>query len=303
MNILISGATGFIGTRLCRQLGEDGHNVSALSRDPASAVRLLPLLRRVSPWDPLISRPPEEAFENIDAVVHLAGESVAGRWHAAKKRAIRESRILGTRHLVAGIESLGAKPKVLISASAIGYYGNRGEELLDEEAPPGAGFLSEVCQAWEGEAARAEELGLRVVCLRSGIVLGAGGGALATMLPPFKLGLGGPLGSGHQWWSWVHLDDVIGIITEALEDETLEGPLNLTAPRPLRQEEFARALGQVLGRPALLPAPAWVLKLALGEFAGELLASQRVLPRQIQAQGYHFRFGELEPALRQTLGR
>lgn len=303
MNILISGATGFIGTRLCRQLGEDGHNVSALSRDPASAVRLLPLLRRVSPWDPLISRPPEEAFENIDAVVHLAGESVAGRWNSAKKRAIRESRILGTRHLVAEIESLGAKPKVLVSASAIGYYGDRGEELLDEEAPPGAGFLSEVCQAWEGEAARAEELGLRVVRLRSGIVLGAGGGALATMLPPFKLGLGGPLGSGHQWWSWVHLDDVIGVIVETLEDETLEGPLNLTAPRPLRQEEFARALGRVLGRPALLPAPAWALKLALGEFAGELLASQRVLPRQIQAQGYHFRFGELEPALRQALGR
>jgi len=302
VNILISGATGFIGRRLCRELGEAGHNLSALSRNPALAQRALPVLHQTFGWEPIAAPPPTQAFARVDAVIHLAGESVSGRWTAAKKRAIRESRLRGTANLIKAIAGLSQRPKLLISASASGYYGERGEEQLDEKSPPGAGFLAELCQAWEGEARRAQELGLRVVCLRTGIVLGAGGGALAALLPPFKLGLGGRMGSGRQWWSWVHLDDVIGIIIEALADETLDGPLNLTSPRPLRQGEFARILGRIVGRPTLLPTPAWLLKLAVGEFAGELLASRRVLPRRALARGYRFRCGELEPALRQALG-
>jgi hypothetical protein len=239
----------------------------------------------------------------MDAVVHLAGETIAGRWTPEKKRKIYDSRVLGTRNLVEGLTRLDAqeKPKVLVSASAVGYYGDRGDERLTEEAPPSEGFLSKVCQDWEREARRAEELGLRVVRLRFGIVLGPGGGALQTMLPLFKLGLGGPLGSGRQWWSWVHLDDVVGLITFALENEAFSGAVNATAPNPVRQREFARTLGRVLRRPAALPAPAFALRLALGEFAGELLASTQAIPQKAQEMGYRFKYPELEGALRQIL--
>lgn len=302
MKILITGATGYIGSHLCRVLSETGHTLTGLSRDPILAQRHLPALQQAFFWAPLDSPPPPAAFDGIDAVIHLVGESVAGRWTAAKKRAIRESRVLSTRHLVETIKRLnGNRPKALISASAIGYYGDRGEESLREDSSPGSDFLADVCRAWEEEASRAQDLGLRVVRLRTGIVLGPGGGALQAILPLFRLGLGGPLGSGRQWWSWVHREDVVGLIIHALQKE-LSGPLNATAPQPLRQREFARTLGRLLKRPAILPTPSVALKVALGGFSSELLSSKRVVSPKAQEAGYNFRFPELEAALRDALG-
>ena len=302
MRVLITGATGFLGRYLCRRLGAESHELWALARDIRRAKSLIPELAHAHFWDALAGEPPLEALR-VDAVVHLAGETIAGRWTPEKKRKIYDSRVLGTRNLVEGLARLDAqeRPKVLISASAVGYYGDRGDELLTEDALPGTGFLSKVCQDWEREAQRAEELGLRVVRLRFGIVLGSGGGALQTMLPLFRLGLGGPLGSGRQWWSWVHLDDVVGLIAFALKNGALTGAVNATAPNPVRQREFARTLGRILRRPAVLPAPALALRLALGEFAGELLASTRAIPQKAQKAGYRFQHSELEGALRQIL--
>lgn len=293
MKILITGATGFIGRRVCEVLSQAGHTVVALSRDPIRAKQRVPALTEAFRWDTLA-----DALKGCDAVINLAGETVAGRWTDAKKKAIRDSRIIGTRNLVESLAKLEPRPKVLISASAIGYYGDRGEETLTEDSAPGADFLAQVCRDWESEAARAESFGVRVVRLRIGLVLGPGGGALQAMLPIFKLGLGGPLGSGNQFWSWVHRDDVVGAIAFALEREDLRGPINVTAPQPVRQREFAQILGRVLKRPALLPAPAFALKIVLGEFASGLLSSQRVLPERLTKAGYQFRFTELEPALR-----
>jgi len=303
VKVLITGATGFLGRHLCRRLGAEGHELWALARDVRRARAQVPALAHVHVWDALAGQPSPEALRGVDAVVHLAGETIAGRWTPGKKRKIYDSRVLGTRHLVEGLAQLdpAERPRALISASAVGYYGDRGDELLTEDVPPGTSFLSKVCQDWEREAQRAEELGLRVVRLRFGIVLGPGGGALQTMLPLFKLGLGGPLGSGRQWWSWVHLDDVVGLITFALENEALIGAVNATAPNPVRQGEFARTLGRVLRRPAVLPAPAFALRLALGEFAGELLASTRAIPQKAQEMGYRFQYSELEGALQQIL--
>ena len=293
MKILITGATGFLGRRVCEVLSQAGHTIVALSRDPTKAKQRVPALTEAFRWDALA-----EALKSCDAIVNLAGETVAGRWTDEKKKAIRDSRVLGTRNLVESLTKLDSRPKVLISASAIGYYGDRGEETLTEDSPPGSDFLAQVCQAWESEAARAENFGIRVVRLRIGLVLGPGGGALQAMLPIFKLGLGGPLGSGRQFWSWVHRDDVAGAILFALERDDLRGPINVTAPQLVRQRDFAQILGRVLRRPAILPAPAFALKLILGEFASELLSSKKVLPQRLQQQGYQFRFAELEPALR-----
>ncbi|MBI3461344.1 TIGR01777 family protein [Candidatus Acetothermia bacterium] len=300
MKILVTGATGFLGTRVCQKLNEAEHTVTALSRDPSLAHRFVPSLKSVFRWDSLNEAAPTEALDGVDAVVHLAGESVAGRWNDSKKRAIRESRILGTRHLIEGLTKLQAKPNVLISASAIGFYGDRGEEHLTEESAPGSDFLSGVCRDWEAEAVKAESLGLRVVRLRIGIVLGPGGGALRAMLTPFKAGLGGPMGSGHQWWSWIHRDDVVGLMLHALQSD-LSGPVNATAPNPMRQGVFARTLGKVLKRPAIAPVPAFALKMLLGEFSTELLSSKFVLPKRAQETKYQFQFPELELALSEIL--
>lgn len=296
MKILITGATGFLGRRVCEVLSQAGHTLIALSRDPTKAKQRVPALTEAFRWDAL-----GEALKGCDAIVHLAGETVAGRWTNAKKRAIRDSRVVSTRNLVNALAPLSARPRVLISASAIGYYGDRGEEALTEDSSPGSDFLSQVCRDWESEAARAESFGIRVVRLRIGLVLGPGGGALQAMLPLFKLGLGGPMGSGNQFWSWVHRDDVAGAIAFALEREDLRGPINMTAPQPVRQREFAQVLGRLLRRPAILPAPAFALKIALGEFASELLSSKKVLPQRLQQVGYRFRFAELESALQEIL--
>ena len=303
MNVLVTGATGFIGSHLCQALSQGGHTVSALSRNPATARRRVPSLQEAFPWEPLTkSPPPPEALAGVEAVVHLAGETLKGRWSNAKKRAIRESRVLGTRNLVQAIESAQSRPKVLLSASASGYYGDRGDEELTEQSSPGDGFLAGVAVAWEEEASQARGLGVRVATLRTGLVLGRGGGALGPLLPLFKLGLGGSLGSGRQWWSWVHQGDFAQFVLQAL-DSDWDGPVNLVAPQPVRQGDLARALGRVLSRPALLPAPALALRVILGEVATELLFSRRVIPAQAQAWGYRFRFPELEPALRDLLNR
>jgi uncharacterized protein (TIGR01777 family) len=241
------------------------------------------------------------AIQGAGALVHLAGETVAGRWNKYKKQDIRDSRVVGTRHLVEAIAEAKSKPGVLVCASAVGYYGSRGEEELTEDSAPGSDFLAEVCQAVEAEARRAEEFHVRVVMLRIGMVLGLGGGALQAMLIPFKMGLGGPVGKGEHWMPWVSVDDVIGIILHAIEHSNVKGPVNATAPNPVRNREFTKTLAQVLHRPAFLPAPVFVLKLLLGEFADLLYTSQRIMPQRIQQAGYKFRHPTLEEALRAIL--
>ena len=300
MNILITGATGFVGKRLCGVLSESGHQLTVLSRNAESAKTKLPVINSAFSWDVIREQPPAEAFENIDAVIHLAGESVNGRWDDAKKRQVRESRILGTRNLVEAIGALDNKPKILISASAIGYYGDRGDEILTESAQPGNDFFAEVCSHWEAEASQAREFNLRVVNLRVGIVLGPDGGALARILPLNNFGLNGPLGSGKQWWAWIHREDLIGLITHALNTGT-EGPLNGTSPNPTTQRDFAKTLGKVTGRPSFMPAPAVGLKLLLGDFAQELLSSKRTSAAKAIDSGYQFNYPELELALREIL--
>lgn len=298
MRALITGATGFIGRRLVERLP----GCVVLSRDPEAARRALGDVE-AHRWAPEQGPPPKESLDGVEAVFHLAGETVAGRWTAERKRRILASRVVGTRNLVAAIAAREQRPAVLVSGSAVGYYGPRGDEILDESAPAGSDFLAGVCRAWEAESARAREVGVRVVNPRIGIVLGRGGGALARMLGPFKLGLGGRLGDGKQWMPWVHLDDVVGLMLHAAATPIVDGPMNAVAPRLVTNGEFTRTLGAVLSRPSFLAAPAFVLRAALGEFAGALLGSQRVVPRVAEATGYRFAWPELEAALRDCLGK
>lgn len=302
MRILISGVTGFIGGRLAETLHQAGHEVWGLSRDPDSARKKVPQLTDAFAWNPVAQQPAAAALAGVDVVVHLAGESVAGRWTEKRKQRIQDSRVIGTRNLVKAFES-PHRPAALVSSSAIGYYGERGDDELTEEARPGHDFLATVCQKWESEALRAERLGARVVVVRTGIVLAPGGGALQAMLPPFKMGVGGPMGSGKQWWSWIHRDDLVAILQRAVEDEAMTGAYNGAAPEPLRQKEFGKVLGKVLHRPAFMPTPAFALKLLLGGFSTELLSSKRVLPERLHEAGFEFRYPELEGALRAALGR
>jgi len=302
MRVLITGVTGFIGGRLAETLTQEGHEVWGLSRNPDKARQKVPQLTEAFAWNPVAQRPPGGCLNEVDAVVHLAGENVAGRWTAKKRQRIEDSRIIGTRNLVKSFESAN-RPKVLVSSSAIGYYGERGDTELTEKNRPPHDYLSKVCQGWEKEAERAKELSTRVVIVRTGIVLAAGGGALKAMLPPFKMGVGGPLGSGKQWWSWIHRDDLVGIMQFAIENAEAHGVYNGTAPNPMRQKDFGKVLGKVLRRPAFVPTPAFALKLLLGGFSTELLSSKRVLPRRLQEQGFEFRYPELEGALREALGK
>jgi uncharacterized protein (TIGR01777 family) len=296
MKILITGATGFIGQQLCRRLAARGDEIVVLSRDPERARAKLPGVAAAFAWSATAGPPPGGAAAGLDAVIHLAGTSVVGRWNAAHRRSIHDSRVDGTRNLVAALAMTPTPPRVMVSASAIGYYGDRGDAPLDEESPPGDDFLARVCRGWEHEAQQAEGLGTCVVRLRFGIVLGDAGGALDKMLLPAKLGLGGPLGSGRQWWSWVHIEDVLGLIDHGLEQDACM-VLNATSPAPVRQRDFARTLGRTLHRPAFVPAPAFALRLLLGGFANELLGSKRVLPESTLASGYNFRHPDLQPAL------
>jgi uncharacterized protein (TIGR01777 family) len=265
---------------------------------------LLPGERAVS-WDPAAGAIDSTGLVGVDAVVHLAGESIAGgRWTEARKRRIRDSRVSSTRLLARALAQLASPPRVLVAASATGYYGDRGAEVLREESAPGAGFLAGVCREWEAAAEPAARHGIRVVHLRIGLVLSRDGGALASLLTPFRLGAGGPVGSGAQYWSWITLDDLLGAILHALTTEALAGPVNAVAPNPVTNREFAKTLGRVLRRPALLPLPAFAARLVLGEMADALLlASARVVPARLQATGYAFRAPTLEGALRHELGR
>lgn len=295
--VAVTGGSGLVGTALTHFLVSGGHRVTHLVRHPprmgADEVR----------WDPG-AFVDTGSLEGVDAVVHLAGENIAGRWTEEKKAAIRDSRLEGTRVLARFLAEMDRPPRVLVSASAVGYYGDAGEERLEEDAPPGEGFLAGVCRGWERAAMEAAAGGVRVVRLRIGMVLSPEGGALRTMLPAFRLGLGGPLGDGRQWVSWISRDDLVGIIHHAILDESLSGPVNAVAPHPVRNRELASALGRVLSRPARLRAPASVLRLLAGEMGEELLlSSARAVPAALEAAGYRYRHAGLEEALRHLLGR
>ncbi len=297
MDVLVSGATGLVGSALSTELKNKGHSVVALSHSKPSSEDTIR-------WDPSRGRIDASRLEGIDAVVHLAGENIVGRWTAEKKRKILDSRVQGTRLLAETVAGLSEKPGAIICASAIGYYGDRGNELLREESGPGDAFLSEVVEKWEAADEPAQEAGIRVANLRFGIVLSPEGGALGTTLPLFKVGGGGKIGSGRQWWSWVALDDVVGALIHALEDDSVEGAVNVVAPNPMTNAEYTKVLGNVLGRPTLVPAPAPALRAVLGEVADELLlASARVEPAKLKETGYDFRHPELEGALRHLLDR
>jgi uncharacterized protein (TIGR01777 family) len=298
MNVTVTGATGFIGTRLTRALLDGGHTVHALGRKrPAS----LPASVKFSEWRSDQQEPPQESLANAAAVIHLAGEPVAQRWTPEVKKRIYSSRVDGTRHLVNALSTQSRRPSVLICASAIGYYGSRGDEVLTESSSPGDDFLAHVVVNWEKTAALAESLGIRVVRLRFGMVLGKEGGALAKMLPPFRLGVGGRLGSGRQWTAWIHIDDLIRLILFALTTTSVNGAMNATAPEPVTNAEFTKELAAAIHRPAIFPVPKVALKLLFGEMAGMLLASQRVIPDAAQRAGFEFQYPKLGPALRRLV--
>jgi uncharacterized protein (TIGR01777 family) len=310
----VTGATGLIGTALVAELQAQGWQVTVLSRNPQRAQAKLAATASPAPhpapepveafgWD-LMSEPvPAEGLESRDAVVHLAGEPVAQRWSASAKRSIRESRVQGTRNLLAGLRSLpdARRPRTLIGASAIGYYGPHGEEPLDEEAPAGHDFLAQVCAAWEAETLLAADLGMRVVQVRTGVVLDPHGGALAKMLTPFRLGIGGPVAGGKQYMSWIHREDLLGMIVLALSSSSWSGPINATAPTPVTNHDFSSALGHALSRPSLLPVPALALRLLYGDMAAIVTTGARVLPAKPLVLGYRFRHPDLDEALRSAL--
>jgi uncharacterized protein (TIGR01777 family) len=296
--ILVTGGTGFIGTRLCTILAEAGHRVTVLTRDPRKGRKFK---GRVTLIDNLSTLGRDTPF---DAVVNLAGEPmVARRWTPERRRLLCESRVEMTRGVVKLIARSRRKPSVLVSASAIGFYGVDDAAIFTESSPGLPAFTHDVCMAWEAEALEAERQGVRVCLLRTGIVLGAEGGALARMLPAFTFGFGGRIGSGRQWMSWIHLDDIVGLIIHAMAVETVRGPLNATGPEPVRNADFAAALGRALHRPAVLPVPAFALRLALGQLADEvLLGGQRVSPQQAQETGYQFLYPTIEEALKEIVG-
>jgi uncharacterized protein (TIGR01777 family) len=304
MRVLITGATGTIGLALCDALTERGDQVVALSRDPERGQRVLGAGAEVHPWPhPIEARPPVAALEGADAIVHLLGEPIAQRWSDDAKQRIRDSRVLATRSLVAGLTALpsGTGPRVLVSQSATGYYGPRDDTPLDEQAPPGDDFLAEVVAAWEQEAAVAGARA-RVACTRTGVVLSRSGGALAKMLPFFRLGIGGPVAGGRQYVPWIHLQDMVGALLRCLDDDQAAGPVNVAAPNPVTNAELSRALGHALGRPAVLPVPGMAVKLLYGEMAAVVTTGQRAVPAKLLELGFEFRHPEIEPALRDVLG-
>ncbi len=299
MNVLVTGATGLIGRRLVAALAGRGDVVTVLSRSPARSP--FDAAVRVVGWDPLSGPPAADALAGVDAVMHLAGEPVAQRWSAKVKTAILRSREDGTRNLVAGIAAADPRPSVLVSSSAVGYYGKHGDELVDETAAAGADFLAGVCVAWEREALAARDLGLRVVCVRTGVVLDRTGGALKTMLPPFRAGVGGPVAGGRQYMPWIHVGDVVGMYLRALDDSSWSGAFNATAPEPVTNKEFSKALGRALHRPAVAPVPALALRALYGDMAEIVTEGQRAVPAAALAHGYAFAHPDLDAALTDAL--
>ncbi|HYM44562.1 MAG TPA: TIGR01777 family oxidoreductase [Solirubrobacteraceae bacterium] len=319
MKVAVTGASGLIGGALVDRMAARGDQVTVLTRDPDGArarhdAKAPPAggesatherqPRTFARWEPLREPAPAQALREQDAIVHLAGEPIAQRWSEKVKRAIRDSRVLGTRNLVQGLRTLdeGARPRALVSASAIGYYGSHGPEPIDEDAPAGSDFLAQVCADWEAEARGAEQLGMRAAQVRIGVVLERSGGALAQMLRPFRLGLGGPVGGGAQYMAWIHCDDLVGMMLAALSDERWSGPFNGTAPEPVTSGVFARALGHALHRPALLPVPTLALRLLYGEMAYVITTGVRAMPAKALVLGYSFEHPRLEEALRSALG-
>lgn len=300
MNVTVTGATGLIGTKLVRVLRDRGDEVTVLSRSPEKAQAALGVAAVA--WDPTAGPAPAEALEGRDAVIHLAGEPVAQRWTDDVKRRILESRETGTRNLVAGLRAVGATgPRTLVSSSAVGYYGKHGDERVPESSPAGDDFLAGVCVAWEREADAASELGVRVVKIRTGVVLDKTGGALKTMLPPFKLGVGGPVAGGAQYLPWIHVDDLVGLYVRALDDASWSGAYNGAAPEPVTNKAFSKALGRALHRPAFAPVPAAAIKVLYGEMAEIVTEGQRAVPERPLAEGFAFRHADLDAALADAL--
>jgi len=293
MKFIISGGTGFIGRRIVTRLLADTHYVAVWSRRPGNEKRTGVASHS---WDPLTGEPPSESLNGMDTVIHLAGESVAQRWNADVRKRIRDSRIMGTRRLVDAIGRVQHPPKALVCASAIGYYGDRGTEILQENAAPGSGFLAELCQAWEEEAKRAEQFDLRVVSLRVGLVLGNNGGALQPMIPVFRSGLGGRLGSGRQFMSWIHVDDAAAMFCHAATND-VSGVWNCTSPNPATNAEFTTDLAKAVHRTAIFPVPAFALRLLFGEFGERMLDSARAVPKAALRNGFSFTYPQLPPAL------
>lgn len=302
MRVLVTGGTGLIGKALSRSLLDDGHEVWVLSRRPQAYAGKVPAGVKLFPWDGRTPQGWGHLVAEVDVVVNLAGENIAaGRWTAARKQRIRESRVMAGQALTSAIQGAEKKPAVLVQASAVGYYGPRGDEEVTEETPPGHDFLAEVAQAWEASTAAVEAMGVRRVVVRIGIVLAREGGALARMRLPLQLGLAGPLGDGKQWFPWVHIADVVGAIRFLMDAQGARGPFNVTAPQPVRNETLMRTAARVLGRPAFVRVPAFALRLLFGEMADTLLTGQRAVPRRLLEAGYPFRFPALEEALRDVL--
>jgi len=301
VKVLVSGASGFIGSVLCDSLLVRGDTVAGLTRDPMRARRTNPGVEWHA-WEPTLERPPAAAFEGVDAVVNLLGEKIDQRWTEEAKRRIMESRRTGTHNLVGAIAGLERKPKVLVNQSAIGFYGDRGASLVDESSEGGEGFDAEVVREWEKAAREVEATGVRLVIVRTGHVLDAKDGFLAALLRPFKLGLGGPLAGGAQYVSWIHVDDEVGLIEWAIANENVDGVVNATAPNPVTNRAFSKALGKALGRPAVLPVPGVTLDLMYGkEFGAVLRGGQRVMPRRALDLGYEFKFTDVDETLRDLL--
>jgi uncharacterized protein (TIGR01777 family) len=301
MNVTVTGATGLIGTKLVRALRDHGEAVTVLSRSPEKAQAVLGVAAVA--WDPLAGPAPAEALSGRDAIVHLAGEPVAQRWSAEVKERIRSSRETGTRNLVAGLAALpeAERPKTLVASSAVGYYGKHGDEPVPESAPPGDDFLAQVCVAWEREADAAATHGLRVVKIRTGVVLDKSGGALKTMLPPFRLGVGGPVAGGDQYLPWIHVDDLVALYLRALTDTAWSGAYNGAAPEPVTNKAFGKALGRALHRPAFAPVPALAIKVLYGEMAEIVTEGQRAVPERPLQQGFAFAHADLDAALADAL--
>jgi uncharacterized protein len=300
MKVAVTGATGLVGPRLVAALRARGDDVVVLSRNPDRASQALGV--PAVAWDPMAGPPPASAFEGIEAVVHLAGEPVAQRWNAEVKERIRDSRVMGTRNLVAGLREAGPGPSSLVSTSAAGYYGDRGDELLEESASPGDDFLAEVCVGWEREALAAAEFDVRVAIVRIGVIIDGAGGALAKMLPPFKFGVGGPVAGGRQYVAWIALDDVVGIFLAALDNEAWTGTFNAAAPTAVTNGELSKALGRALHRPAVMPVPGFALRILYGDMARIVTGGQRMVPARTTERGYRFQYEDLGKALEAAVG-